>query len=637
MVSAHTGSAALEEFSGARQQADVFTQRVTDRFSAQARRRPEALAVVADDLTLTYRELDRRSNQLANFLRARGVGAEVCVALCLDRSAGYIVGALGILKAGGAYLPLDPAYPADRLAFQLRDADVSIVLTARRWAAQLPVGPWQAISLDDGWGDIAGYSELALASVAISPDHLAYVIYTSGSTGQPKGVEITHRSLQNLVGWHQGEFVVSAADRATQLASVAFDAAVWELWPYLTLGACIQVPSDEVKATPARLRDWLVTRGITISFVPTPLAELLLALPWPLKTPLRYLLTGGDTLHLYPSAELPFALINNYGPTENTVVATSGVVEPERHPDHAPSIGRSIANVRAYIVDEQLRPVPDGTPGELCIGGASLARGYRNRPDLTAECFVPDPFSNGEPDATGRGARLYRTGDLARRLPSGEIAFLGRADEQVKIRGYRIELAEIATVLDNHPDVQASIVVAREDRGTREVGSGEKRLVAYLIPGNGAQLTVGALRDFLALQLPDYMVPAAFVALEALPQTPNGKVDRAALPAPDAANMLGDDIFVAPRSTLEEGIAAILCELLGLERISVVDNFFMLGGHSLLGLQVIARLRDAYGVELPLRTLFDAPTAAGLADEIEMLILARLDTLSEAEIVQLLG
>ncbi|MFN8541738.1 MAG: non-ribosomal peptide synthetase [Thermomicrobiales bacterium] len=548
----------------------------------------------------------------------------MCVALCLDRSAAYIVAALGVLKAGGAYLPLDPATPADRLTFQLRDAAAPVLLTMQRFAAQLPVGPWRTVLLDADWAEIAAYPTHA-PDASIAPADLAYVIYTSGSTGQPKGVEITHSALLNLVYWHQDEFTVTAADRATQIASVAFDAAVWEVWPYLTRGAAIHVPSDEVKAEPARLRDWLIASEITVTFVPTPLAELLLAHPWPLRTSLRYLLTGGDMLHNYPSADLPFALVNNYGPTENTVVATSGLVAPESHPEHPPTIGRPIANVIAYLLDDQLQLVPDGTPGELCVGGPSLARGYRNRPDLTAARFIADPFSA---DPT---ARLYRTGDLVKYLPSGEIAFLGRADEQVKIRGYRIELAEIATVLNNHPEIQASIVVAREET------PGEKRLVAYLIPAAGANLTVGALRDFLGRQLPDYMVPAAFVALAALPETTNGKVDRNALPAPDAANMLGDDTFVAPRSTLEESVAAILCELLNLDRISVVENFFMLGGHSLLGLQVIARLRDAFAVELPLRTLFDAPTAAGLAAEVEALILARLDTMTEEEIAQLLG
>jgi amino acid adenylation domain-containing protein len=624
MVSSHTGIATLDAASPVSPRPYPADRPVQALFAAQAQRTPDAQAVVADDASLTYAELDQRANHLANFLRAQGIGPEVCVALCLDRSAAYIVGALGILKAGGAYLPLDPATPADRLAFQLRDAAAPVLLTAQRLAAHLPTGPWRTVLLDAGWPEVAAYPAHA-PEVGTASDDLAYVIYTSGSTGQPKGVEITHRALLNLVHWHQDEFAVSAADRATQIASVAFDAAVWEVWPYLTRGAAIHVPGDEAKAEPARLRDWLIARGITITFVPTPLAELLLALPWPLRTQLRYLLTGGDMLHIYPSADLPFALVNNYGPTENTVVATSGLVAPESHPEHPPTIGRPIANVVAYLLDEQLQPVPDGTPGELCIGGPSLARGYRNRPDLTAARFIPDPFS-ADP-----AARLYRTGDLVKRLPSGDIAFLGRADEQVKIRGYRIELAEIATVLNNHPDVQASIVVAREDT------PGEKRLVAYLIPADGALLTVSALRDFLVRQLPDYMVPAAFVALAGLPFTTNGKVDRNALPVPDAGNTLGDDTFIAPRSTLEEGIAGILCGLLNLDRISVVENFFMLGGHSLLGLQVIARIRDTFAVELPLRSLFDAPTVAGLAAEVETLILARLDTLTEEEIAQLLG
>lgn len=624
MVSSHTGVATLEAAPRATLRPYPADRPVTALFAAQASSTPHATAVVAADANLTYAELDARSNQLANFLRAAGVGTEVCVALCFDRSAAYIVAALGVLKAGGAYLPLDPATPADRLTFQLRDAAAPVLLTTQRFAAQLPVGPWRTVLLDADWSEVAAHPAHG-PDASIAPTDLAYVIYTSGSTGQPKGVEITHSALLNLVYWHQDEFTVTADDRATQIASVAFDAAVWEVWPYLTRGAAIHVPSDEVKAEPARLRDWLIASSITVTFVPTPLAELLLAQPWPLRTPLRFLLTGGDMLHNYPSADLPFALVNNYGPTENTVVATSGLVAPENHPEHPPTIGRPIANVTSYLLDDQLQLVPDGTPGELCIGGPSLARGYRNRPDLTAARFIADPFSA---DPT---ARLYRTGDLVKYLPSGEIAFLGRADEQVKIRGYRIELAEIATVLNNHPEVQASIVVAREET------PGEKRLVAYLIPATGANLTVGALRDFLGRQLPDYMVPAAFVALAALPETTNGKVDRHALPAPDTTNMLGDDTFIAPRSTLEEAVAGILCELLNLDRISVVENFFMLGGHSLLGLQVIARLRDTFSVELPLRTLFDAPTAAGLAAEVETLILARLDTMTEEEIAQLLG
>ncbi|MFN8514748.1 MAG: non-ribosomal peptide synthetase [Chloroflexia bacterium] len=577
------------------------------------------------DASLTYAELDARANQLANFLRASGVGTEICVALCLDRSATHIVATLGVLAAAASTCRSTLPPPPIVFAFSNCATPPRPSSDHAAPAAHLPVGPWRTVLLDADWAEIAAYPTHAPDARQVAPADLAYVIYTSGSTGQPKGVEITHSALLNLVYWHQDEFTVTAADRATQIASVAFDAAVWEVWPYLTRGAAIHVPSDEVKAEPARLRDWLIASEITVTFVPTPLAELLLAHPWPLRTSLRYLLTGGDMLHNYPSADLPFALVNNYGPTENTVVATSGLVAPESHPEHPPTIGRPIANVIAYLLDDQLQLVPDGTPGELCVGGPSLARGYRNRPDLTAARFIADPFSA---DPT---ARLYRTGDLVKYLPSGEIAFLGRADEQVKIRGYRIELAEIATVLNNHPEIQASIVVAREET------PGEKRLVAYLIPAAGANLTVGALRDFLGRQLPDYMVPAAFVALAALPETTNGKVDRNALPAPDAANMLGDDTFVAPRSTLEESVAAILCELLNLDRISVVENFFMLGGHSLLGLQVIARLRDAFAVELPLRTLFDAPTAAGLAAEVEALILARLDTMTEEEIAQLLG
>ena len=609
MVSSHTGIATLDAAPRATLRPYPADHPVPALFAAQARRTPDAPAVVAGDASLTYAELDARANQLAHFLRAAGVGTEVCVALCFDRSAAYIVAALGVLKSGGAYLPLDPATPADRLAFQLRDAAVPVLLTTRRFAAQLPAGPWRTVLLDADWAEVAAYPAHA-PDASVAPDDLAYVIYTSGSTGQPKGVEITHRALLNLVYWHQDEFAVSPADRATQIASVAFDAAVWEVWPYLTRGAAIHVPADEVKAEPARLRDWLIASDITITFVPTPLAELLLALPWPLWTSLRYLLTGGDTLHLYPSADLPFALVNNYGPTENTVVATSGLVVPESHPEHSPTIGRPIANVSAYLLDDQLQLVPDGTPGELCIGGPSLARGYRNRPDLTAARFIPDPFS-ADPSA-----RLYRTGDLATRLPSGDIAFQGRTDEQVKIRGYRIELAEIATVLNNHPEVQASIVVAREET------PGEKRLFAYLIPATGARSPSAPSATSLAASSPTTWCPQPSSRWRRSPRPPTARWTAARFPhpTPRTCSATTPSSPRAPHWRRLSPVSSANCSTS--TEISVVENFFMLGGHSLLGLQVIARLRDTFAVELPLRSLFDAPTAAGLAAEVETLILA---------------
>jgi acyl-CoA synthetase (AMP-forming)/AMP-acid ligase II/acyl carrier protein len=467
-------------------------------------------------------------------------------------------------------------------------------------------------------------------------------------------VQITHDSLLNLVFWHRRAFAVTAADRATQLAGPSFDATVWELWPYLTGGASVYLPDEETRSAPVRLRDWLVAQGITISFLPTALAERVMALEWPPQTALRILLTGADTLHHYPSPDLPFVVVNNYGPTECTVVATSGPVPPTASvtgatpprarsvgaaharaqpsgrahvsgPERPPSIGRPIANTEVYILDDHLQPVPIGVPGELHIGGVGLARGYLNRPALTAEKFIPNPFS-----AEG-GARLYKTGDQACYLPDGQIAFVGRIDDQIKIRGYRIEPNEIVAVLNRHPAVQMSLVVAREDT------PGERRLVAYVVPTPGAQPSARALRGFLGTQLPDYMIPTAFVRLEAMPLTANGKVDRAALPAPDAANTSGDGAFVAPRTPVEQRVAGIVAGLLGLEQIGMDDNFFLLGGHSLLGAQIIARVGDTFGVDLPLHILYDAPTVAELAAEIERVVLATLEEMSDDEIQRLLG
>ena len=573
--------------------------------ASQAAVTPDVLAVADEKETLTYRELDRRAARLADALRAFEVGPDTVVAVCLDRSAAFVVAALGVLQAGAAYLPLDPAAPPDRLAFMLEDAAPHVVVTDSRLAARLPYTAWPRLDIHEA---TAGPGEPAVRHDVVKREHLAYVIYTSGSTGRPKGVEVTHGGLANLVAWHCRAFGVTADDRAPLYASPAFDAAVWEIWPYLVSGASLHLPPDAVRTDPEALRDWLVAEAITIGFVPTPVAERLIALPWPMWTALRTLLTGADTLHRYPPESLPFTLVNNYGPTECAVVTTSGPVEPEPFGETLPAIGRPIDNAEVLVLDEALRPVPPGEVGELYIGGAGLARGYRGRPDLTAERFVPHP---DEP-----GARLYRTGDRARLLADGRVAFLGRVDDQVKIRGYRVEPDEIAAALGAQPGVAACAVVAPEDDG------GERRLVAYVVPAAGAALGREALTSALRRSLPDYMVPGTFVALASLPLTTNGKVDRAALPAPDASNTLRDGEVVAPRTEVETELAAILSALLGVEEVSVQDNFFLLGGHSLLGTQLIVRVRDVFGVELSLRTLFDAPTVADLAAEIERARLA---------------
>jgi amino acid adenylation domain-containing protein len=592
--------------------------------SAQAAAAPDSVAVTHGKLSLTYRDLEVRASQLAHFLRSLGVGPEGVVALYLNRSLAMVVGALAVLKAGGAYLPLDPTCPPERSAFIMKDARTPILLTGKGMVGELPVRTQKVVTVDpEGRLAATGTSEPVLAQA--KAEDLAYVIYTSGSTGQPKGVEITHSSLRNLVFWHQHAFRVNSGDRASQLSALSFDASIWELWPYLTAGASVHLPDDLALNEPAAVRDWLVSQRITISFLPTPLAEQVIRLDWPAKTTLRVLLTGADTLHCYPSRKLPFQLVNNYGPTECTVVATSGTVHPDEHPDRLPTIGWPIANTEIYILNERMRQVPIGEPGEIYIGGAGLARGYRNRPDLTSERFVPNPFSS-EPDA-----RLYQTGDMARYLPDGQVEFLGRVDEQIKIRGFRVEPAEIVTVLDQHQSVKASIVLARE------VEPGDKHLIAYFVPAGMVHPTHAELRNFIAARLPDYMVPATFVKLDSLPLNPSGKVDRAALPGPNAANMLRDDAFVEPRTTIEKRVAEIVAALLDLEQVSAADNFFLLGGHSLLGAQLIAKLRDVFTVELSLRGLFDAPTVAKLSARIEAVLLTKLEAMSEDEAQRILG
>ena len=604
---------------------------VAERFTAYAQANPDDLALAQGSTTLTYGTVDARSSELAATLRTLGVGPDVVVGLCLDRSIAMIVGALAILKAGGAYLPMDPSYPDARLAFLLENAQASVVITGPAIAARVAWRVGRRVILHET-GEIAEASPPLATPPPVAgprPSDLAYVIYTSGSTGQPKGVEVSHASLANLIVWHQRAFSVAPTDRASQIAKVSFDAAVWEIWPYLTAGASVHLADNEITAHPEALRDWLVAERIAIAFAPTPVAERLLTLAWPANTALRTLLTGADTLHSYPPSGLPFELINNYGPTECTVVATSGKMPVGVTGTGLPTIGRPIDNIQLYLLDDSLRPVTPGEPGEIYLGGIGVARGYRNRPDLTAERFVPDPFNPANP-----AAKLFKTGDLGKSLPNGELAFLGRLDDQIKVRGYRIEPNEVGAALNQHPAVSQSFVLARDS------AAGEARLVAYLVPNAGSVIKRSELRDFLAARLPEFMIPANFVSLATLPLTPHGKVDRAALPAPDLANSSDQSKFTPAQTDAEHCLAGLLAPLLklsGPEQVDVGANFFELGGHSLLGTQLIARVRETFDINLPLRVLFEAPTVIELAAEIESLLVAKLETLSEAEVQQQLA
>ena len=539
-------------------QTGISEMLVPELISAQARQSRDRIALATDADELSYGDLEHGATQLANHLRSLGAGPEMLVAICLERSPQFVIAALAIMKCGAAYLPLDSAHPADRLRFITKDSGARLLITKKTLTDRFTNLGIRIVDLDADRNAIAAQSP-ETPHVELEMDHLAYVIYTSGSTGEPKGVEVTHRNLSNLIAWHVRAFALDESARATFQAGVGFDAAVWEIWPHLAIGAAIHLPNESTRVSAKELRDWLVAQRITISFVPTAIAEQLIALPWPQETALQFLLTGADTLHRYPPPDLPFTLVNNYGPTECTVVATSGVIHAEANREMLPSIGSPIDNVRVYISDDQLREVSTGTIGEILIGGAGVARGYRNRPDLTAERFIADPFG-------GKGGRLYRTGDFGRRRSNGEIEFLGRSDDQIKIRGYRIELGEINSVLNQHPSVQASVVIAREDT------PGEKRLVAYVVPAIDAERDEQALRESIRLRLPDYMEPSAFVWMESLPLTPNGKIDRAALPAPSSGT---NENFIAPRTPVEETLAGIIKEFLKVPRVSVDDDFFI--------------------------------------------------------------
>ena len=575
-------------------------------FEQQATLTPSATALVSGTEQVTYKELNERANQLAHYLRSLGVGPEKLVCICLERSVDLIVAILATNKAGGAYVPLDPSYPAARLSFMVADCHAQVLVTCSELREKFTVHEGRIVVLDSEREIIAAQNTQNPPS-GTTPGNLAYVIYTSGSTGQPKGVQIDHGSLMNLVQWYQRRSGLVQGDRATMTSGIGFDASVLELWPNLTTGVSLYLPDEETRLSPAKLRDWIVSQEITVCFVTTPLAELLLALDWPPHTRLRMLHTGGDKLHDFPNDALPFQLVNNYGPTENTVIATSGLVQYQNQlPNQSPSIGRPIDNTQIYLLDSGLQPVPAGVPGELYVSGASLARGYVNRADLTAELFVPNPFSKSH------GARFYRTGDRARFLADGSIEFLGRHDHQLKIRGHRIELGEIEAIINRHPAVSESIVDAHDD------GRGEMRLIAYLVPKEQGRLSVEELRVYLVERVPNYMVPSAFLLMEQLPLNANGKVDREALPAADALLLASRHGFVEPHTEMQRTISKLWQELLGLEQVGIDDNFFELGGHSLLLIKMQSELQQILQRDLAIIELFRYPTISTLARHLSL-------------------
>jgi amino acid adenylation domain-containing protein len=606
-------------------------------FEEQVEKTPEAIAVVFEDTKLTYRELNRRANHLARYLIGLGVGPEIGVGICVERSPELIIGILGILKAGGAYIPLDPCLPKERMAFICKDTRIPVLLSQERLIEALPPFTGELVCLDRDWERISRESNDNPESGATA-ENLAYIIYTSGSTGRPKGVQVSHSGVVNVLTHVKESLGVSEQDAIPLVANICFDISVMEFFLPLVTGARLIVASTHVALDGGRLERMLSDHRMTILHATPATWRVLLQTAWSGLDGLT-ILSGGEALQSDLAGQLltkGHVLWNLYGPTETTIYSSAAAYRPGSH-DPAVSIGRPIANTQIYILDNRLQPLPVGVAGQLCIGGDGLTRGYLNRPDLTAEGFVPNPFSN-EP-----GARLYTTGDSARYLPDGNIEVLGRMDHQIKLRGFRIEPGEIESVLSEHPGIFQSIVLARED--TR----GDKRLVAYVVTRGIASGTANQLRAYLKEKLPEYMVPSAYVFLEDMPLTSNGKLDRKALPAPDRSYREFEHGFAAPGTPVEEMIAGIWAEVLKLEKIGIHDNFFDLGGHSLKATQVMSRVCEALQVDLPLRVLFEAPTVAELAARVEQSMpqageleelarsLAEVESLSDEEIERLLA
>ncbi len=629
-------------------------------FEAQAAQSPETTALIFDETQLTYADLNRQANQLAHHLQATGIQPGDLVALCLERSVEMIVGLLAILKAGAAYVPLDPAYPAERLAFMLADTQAPLLLTHSGLLDQLPAHTGQTVCVDTDRPHIEQHS-IEKLSAEVTAQDLACVMYTSGSTGQPKGVCITQRNVVRLV--KNSNFARLDADELfLQFAPISFDAAILEIWGPLLNGGRLVIFPDQTPSLET-LGQVIEQQQITTLWLTAGLFHQMVDHHLDSLRGLRQLLAGGDVLsvpHIQKVlTELPNTrLINGYGPTENTTFTTCYPMSADTRLGAAVPIGQPIANTQVYILDAHMQPVPIGVPGELYTGGDGVARGYLNRPELTAERFIDIPATLHNSQLTTDNSQLYKSGDLARWLPDGTIEFLGRIDNQVKLRGFRIELGEIETILSQHPAVEKCVVIAREDT------PGDKRLVAYVVekptadseqrvadsrqpiadsttpsadhsqdesPITNYQLLITDLRQHVKSKLPDYMVPSAFVRLEGLPLNPNGKVDRGALPVPEMTRSDLETTFVAPNGPVEEMLAEVWQEVLGIETVGVDDNFFQLGGHSLLATQVVSRLRQGYDIDLSLRTMFESPTIAELAAAIETMLMDEMDEMDEME------
>ncbi|ACC81844.1 non-ribosomal peptide synthetase [Nostoc punctiforme] len=581
-------------------------------FEAQVQKTPNKIAVVFENQQLTYAQLNSKANQLADYLQQQGVKPEVLVGLCTERSLLMIIGLLGILKAGGAYLPLDPTLTKDGIAGRLQNTQIPVILTQQRLVNALPTHTAQIVCLDTDWDTIAQHKDENLSS-EVTTENLAYVLFTSGSTGKPKGVAIEHQQLLNYLNGITQRLDLSTTTNFATVSTLAADLGNTGIFAALCTGGCLHVLSAECATDSAALAKYCRTHPIDcLKIVPSHLATLLAAAPSDSILPRQQLILGGEAANWQLieqiQQQVPSSLIfNHYGPTEATVGVTTFAVEQQINHTQTVPLGRPLANTQIYLLDEQLQPVPVGVPGELYIGGAGLARGYLNQSDLTAAQFIPNPFADTGLIASKPGSRLYKTGDLARYLPDGNIEFLGRVDHQVKIRGFRIELGEIETTLCQHPQVQQAVASIREEE------FGNKSLVAYVVPKQQQTLSVSELYRFLREKLPEYMMPATFIMLKALPLTPNGKVNRRELPESNGDRPELAATYEPPQTEIEQTIANIWQQMLHVEKVGIYDNFFDLGGHSLLLVQIHAKLRELLHTDISVINLFEYPTINSLA------------------------